>query len=59
MELIEYRTIIEAEMKLEVDCVGYPNKKFPDHMISSWEYVKNISKRKKRYNVRLFGLYMN
>lgn len=57
--MIDRLTEIDAQMKLQVDCVGLPFKKFPRYIVSSIEYVEHISKRKKRWDVRLRGLYMN
>lgn len=57
--MIDRLTEIKSQMKLQVDCVGLPDKKFPNKMITSTEYVKHISKRKKRWHVRLIGLYIN
>ncbi len=57
--MIDRLTEIKAQMELQVDCVGLPDKKFPNKMITSYEYVKHISKRKKRWHVCLIGLYIN
>lgn len=57
--MIDRLTQIKARMNVQVDCVGMPDKKFPDKMVISSEYVKHISKRKKRWNVWLRGLYIN
>ncbi len=57
--MIDNLTQIKARMKVQVDCVGLPHKKFPEKMVVSAEYVRHETKRKKRWNVWLQGLYMN
>ena len=40
--------IKEVGLSFEYECIGLPEKKFPN-MLSSIEYVINVSKRKKRW----------
>ncbi len=58
-DIIDFRTILDARMQVNVFCVGLPHKKFPERMIRSSQYIKHLSKRKKHWTVTLPFLYSN